>query len=159
MITLRQKLEEWLNAVVGAAADGSLLAGAQVCGTAWDAVEQAKALMVGPIDSGSLAPDAGIEEVLDFDVKATVIIVVTVAAADEAAGPQPAEYAAAYDTAELIGKRLAQMVVDGDTTLGGRVGDCLPGKLLRTIDKVSEVPCGYANLVLRINETGQLLEG
>ena len=154
MSTLRGKIEEWLNDVVGGAADGSPLAGAQVCGTAWDAVEQPKALMVGPIESKGLAPDAGAETMLDCDATAVIVIVIPVAAEE----PRPSDFAAAYDQAELMGKALGAAIVDGDTTLGGRVGDCLPGKLGRTIDKVVETPCGYANLVLRINETGQLLE-
>lgn len=154
MSTLRGKLESWLVAVVAGAAAGSPLEGAQVCGTAWDAVEQSKALMVGPIEAKGLAPDAGAETMLDCDVSAVVVIVVPITAEE----PLPSDNAAAYDTAELMGKALARAIFDGGTTLGGRVGDCLPGKLGRTIDKVTEIPCGYANLVLRINETGQLLE-
>lgn len=154
MSTLREKLESWLNEVVAAAAPGSPLDGAQVCGTAWDAVEQPTALMVGPIVARGLAPDAGAETVLDCDVEAAVVIIVPITAEE----PQPSDYAAAYDLSEEMGKALAVAIFDGDTTLGGRVGDCLPGKLGRTLDKVAEAMCGYANLILRINETGQLLE-
>lgn len=151
MKTLRQLIYEWLAAVVGAAEDGSQLAGAQVCGTAWDPVESEKVLMVGPIKSKSLAPDAGAEEMLDCDAEVVVILLKRVGEA-----LAPADYAEAYDAAELMGKALAGAVIE-DMTLGDRVGDCLPDELARTVDKVQEVPHGIGNLKLKVNQTEQLL--
>lgn len=152
MTTVRKSGYEYVKEIVEAAASGETLYSVDVHQTSFDAVTKTRTVQTGPCTS-SMAPEAGAEEMGEYDAKLILIILVKVA--DRKSGPS---FDAAMEDAFAIAKAIGLKVAN-DNSLGGRVLDCLIGRVVSDFTPVENHPHALVNLPLFINQTGQLLEG
>lgn len=141
-----------MKEIVEAAAEDETLHGVDVLPTSYDAITKNRTIQTGPCTS-SLAPSAGGEEMEEFDAKLIFIILVKIG--DRKDG---ASFDAALEDALSIAKAIALIVCE-DASLGERVLDCLPGRIISDYTTANNHPHALVNLPLFINQTGQLVEG
>jgi hypothetical protein len=149
--SLATAVYNYLVAFVGTAPEGHVLHGAQVSKTSYAPVIGVKCIQIGRKDA-DLVPLEGGDECGEDDGKLTLIILRKVAdRKDEEA------FYEAREEAEAMGKAIA-LPIFNEPTLGGRVGDCLPGRLVSDWTTVQNHPHGLANLTLNQLTQTQMAE-
>lgn len=150
MSALRALLKEYLEETVAAAAAGTPLNGGAVKKNPFGAIDAAKIIAPGPKES-KLTPSPGFETVEEFGSAPVIVFIVPIPDGAEATED---DYETAIELAEGMALQVAaDIFVNND--LGGRVRDCLPGKLLSDWTEVKRIPVAVANLRLHVNVAGQ----
>ena len=151
-MTIEDAIFEFIEAAVAAAQEGEPLFKAEVHDTVYQRIKQDYGVRVGDCES-DLAPAPGAAEVQEFDTELTLIFYARVAGADKS------NRKAARNQVRELALAVAKLIFD-DPSIGGQVFDCLPGKLRRGYDSITDADeYAVANLPLRINQTEQQLEG
>lgn len=141
---------DFVSAAVEAAAEDTAIFGAEVHETIYGKITKVKVIQIGPCES-SPAPNHDASETEEFDGDPVLVFLRQVGDRNV-----PTNYRDARRAVLAMMKQVAKLVTD-DATLGGRVIDCLPGRMVRGFTTLDSQPFALGNLTLRVNETGQQL--
>lgn len=145
MASIEHKVFDWLEEAIEAAVEGEPLYEAELHDTVHQTIKKNFGIRIGEVER-SLAPEAE-GEAADFDALVPLIFFCRVAGLDKT------ERLAALDKCDELEKTVASLLFV-DSSLGGRVCDCLILRTPRGFDSIKSEPYAVANMPLVINPSG-----
>ena len=150
-MSIEDAIDEFIEEAINAAQAGDPLHGADLHDTVYLKITKDYGVRIGDCESSiSLLPGGGAEE---FDADVTLVFYSRVIGQDKS------QRKAARNQARSLALAVASLFLI-DPSMGGRVRDCILGRLKRGYDSLADAD-SYAvgNLPLTVNFTGQQLEG
>lgn len=150
-MTIEDAIDEFIAEAIDAAQEGDTLFGVDLHDTVYLKITKDDGVRIGDCES-SVALKAG-GEPEEFDADVTLVFYSRVVGQDKS------NRKSARNKARAIALSVAGLLLN-DSSMGGRVRDCIIGRLKRGYDSLTDAD-SYAvgNLPITVNATGQQQEG